>query len=195
MLRIGDETEMRVVLIRHGQTAANRERRFLGLTDQPLTEESRRELAVRSYPQVEQVFSSPLLRCRQTAEIIYPALGYSVVTDLREMDFGLFEGKTNEELSREPFYREWLAAGRADFPGGETMAEFSGRCLSAFRAAAGRVQDDGSAAFIIHGGVIMALMSGLGQGDFYDFLCGNGAGFVCRWQEGRLYLEEKLCWD
>lgn len=183
---------MRIVLIRHGQTAANRERRFLGQTDEPLTAESRLDLASRSYPPVELLFSSPLLRCRQTAEIIYPGLPCRVVDDLREMDFGLFEGRTNEEMCREPFYQEWLAAGRADFPGGETMAAFRTRCLTSFRQAVAELPPEARAAFIVHGGVIMALMSNLGEGDFYDFLCGNGEGYVCDWQAGRLRLIEKL---
>ena len=141
------------------------------------------------------MFSSPLLRCRQTAAIIYPGLPCRLVEDLREMDFGLFEGKTNAELSDQPFYQEWLAAGRADFPGGETMAHFRERCLTAFRQAVDGLDEDASAAFVVHGGVIMALMSNLGGGGFYDYLCGNGAGYVCRWREGRLSLEEKLWQD
>ena len=183
---------MRIVLIRHGQTPSNRDRRFLGLTDEPLTEESCQALAAHTYPAVDRLFSSPLLRCRQTAAIIYPDLPCRVVEDLREMDFGLFEGKTNSELSGQPFYREWLAAGRADFPGGETMEAFRGRCLPAFRDSLAELAPEESAAFIIHGGVIMALMSSLGQGEFYDYLCGNGEGYVCDWREGRLLLEEKL---
>ena len=186
---------MKIILIRHGETPSNRERRFLGLTDEPLTEASRTDLAGRAYPPVEHLFSSPLLRCRQTAEIIYPGHSVSLVEDLREMDFGLFEGRTNEEMCREPFYQEWLAAGRADFPGGETMEHFRSRCLRAFRETVARLDADSSAAFVIHGGVIMALMSNLGEGDFYDYLCGNGAGYVCDWREGRLTLEEKLWQD
>lgn len=192
MLRIGDEIEMRVILIRHGETASNRDRRFLGLTDEPLTPESREVLSCRSYPLTEHLFTSPLLRCRQTAEIIYPGQAPQVVEDLREMDFGLFEGRTNRELMAEPFYQPWLDTGRADFPGGETMEAFRSRCLSAFRQALEGLPADSSAAFVIHGGVIMALMSNLGEGFFYDFLCGNGEGYVCDWQEGRLTLIEKL---
>ena len=186
---------MKIVLIRHGQTAANRDRRFLGRTDEPLTEESRQDLAGRTYPPVRHLFSSPLLRCRQTAAIIYPDMESTVIDDLQEMDFGIFEGRTNEEMCDQPFYQEWLAAGRADFPGGETMAHFRERCLTAFREAVDGLDEDSSAAFVVHGGVIMALMSNLGGGGFYDFLCGNGEGYVCDWREGRLTLEEKLCQD
>ena len=183
---------MKIMLIRHGQTAANRERRFLGQTDEPLTPESRLELAGRAYPEADVLFSSPLLRCRQTAEIIYPGLPCRVVDDLREMDFGIFEGKTNEEMCDEPFYQEWLAAGRADFPGGETMAAFRKRCLTSFLAAGDTLAPTDRAAFVVHGGVIMALMSNLGSGDFYDFLCGNGDGYLCRFEQGRLIQEAKL---
>lgn len=186
---------MKIILIRHGETRSNRERRFLGLTDEPLTGESREKLAGRSYPPVEHLFSSPLLRCRQTAEIIYPGQSVSLIYDLREMDFGLFEGRTNDEMCEEPFYREWLAAGRADFPGGETMENFRSRCLRAFRETVARLDADSTAAFVVHGGVIMALMSNLGEGEFYDFLCGNGAGYVCSWRDGRLTPEEKLWQD
>ena len=50
------------------------------------------------YPQVDAVFSSPLKRCTETAKVIYPDRNPIVLDDLREYDFGEFEGKTAEEL-------------------------------------------------------------------------------------------------
>ena len=182
---------MKITLIRHGETAANRQHRFLGLTDEPLTAESRAKLRSRHYPAADRLFVSPLLRCRQTADLIYPGQAQQVLDGLREMDFGLFEGRTNEELLAEPYYQAWLDQGRADFPGGETMEAFQERCLRAFRQAAADIKEEESAAFVIHGGTIMVLMSNLCGGNFYDYLCGNGDAYCCRYEQGRLLLEEK----
>ena len=183
---------MKILLIRHGQTPANAERRFLGRTDEPLSREGAVFFQGRVYPEVDRVFVSPMLRCRQTAELIYPRQRHWLVPDLREMDFGLFEGKTNEDLLEQPFYQQWLAAGRADFPQGETMEGFAGRCRQAFVSALAGLEEDKKAAFVVHGGVIMALLACFAGGDFYDYLCGNGQGYLCQWQEGRLLVEARL---
>ena len=102
---------LRLVLLRHGEAEGNRERRFLGLTDAPLTQagETQAAEAAQRIPAVEHVYVSPLRRCRQTAGLVWPGVEQTVVEGLRETDFGPFEGKTHAELKDEPLYRQWLA--------------------------------------------------------------------------------------
>ena len=83
-------------LIRHGLTAANLEGRYIGSgTDLPLCEEGKADLLSLKqqfeYPQVSLVFTSPLLRAKETAEILYPGVHTIALQDLREMGFGVFE--------------------------------------------------------------------------------------------------------
>lgn len=157
---------LRLVLIRHGQTAGNLERRFIGRTDEPLTAEGKKALAARSYPAVQCLFVSPLLRCRQTAALIYPDLAAQIVRDLQECDFGWLENHTHQELSTEPYYQAWLEqALPGEFPGGEQLAAFRRRACQAFAAIVEDclVQQTESAAIIAHGGTIMAIMARFGQ--------------------------------
>ena len=73
-------------LIRHGETLANTEKKYIGRTDLPITEEAKEELEALLedgiYPAVGAVYSSPLKRCLQTARIIYPGKPLMAVEDL-----------------------------------------------------------------------------------------------------------------
>ena len=88
---------MRIYLIRHSMTKGNKEKRYIGTTDESLCLEGIQLLEERKgmYPEVTYVYVSPMKRCVQTAEIIYPEMmkagAYSCNEKLRECDFGLFE--------------------------------------------------------------------------------------------------------
>ena len=83
----------RVFLIRHGKTSGNAEKRYIGTTDEPLTKEGMDEIKKNKYPCADMIFSSSLKRAVQTAEIIWPGQKAIVIDELRETDFGRFEGK------------------------------------------------------------------------------------------------------
>ena len=92
-------------LLRHGLTEGNLKGLYLGSgTDMPLCEEGIQRLEKLredfSYPWPQKLYVSPMKRTVQTAEIIYPDHDYTIVTDLRECNFGEFEGKTFSELMR-----------------------------------------------------------------------------------------------
>ena len=186
---------MHVRLIRHGITAGNAARRYVGVTDEPLSPEGRAQAEQKEKDfSPERIYVSPLKRARETAAILFPNAEQVPVYDLREMDFGVFEGRTADEMADDPVYRAWVDdLCRGTCPGGESQADFHRRTVAAFSDVMRKTAGDTT--FVVHGGVIMALMSNLGQGEFYDFLCGNGAGYVCDWRGGRLTLEEKLWQD
>ena len=149
---------MKCVLIRHGKTAGNLAGRYIGCrTDEPLCPEGIAQLREGRYPAVERVFASPLRRCRETARLLYPAMEMEIVEDFRE-----------------------------PFPGGESKAEFSRRCVRAFAACVARAGVS-SAAFVVHGGTIMAILEKYARppGTYYDFQVGNGQGYALDLPEGR----------
>jgi probable phosphoglycerate mutase len=122
-------------LLRHGQTEHTPERRFSGSSDVPLSDLGRAEarsaaryLADRG---IDVVVSSPLGRCRETAAAAAEVLGLGVEVDedLRELDFGEWEGLTGDEVrARSPLaYRRWWGAVDVRAPGGESIADVSAR--------------------------------------------------------------------
>ena len=76
-------------------------------------------------------------------------------------------------------------------PKGETKKEFTERCVTAFkRALEGR--DCDTAAFVVHGGTVMAVLSALTGQDFYSFLLKNGQGYECEYDSGKISVIRKL---
>jgi probable phosphoglycerate mutase len=129
-----------LVVVRHGVTAFTLEKRFAGVSDPPLVEQGRLQakmvaerLAARG--DIGLVVSSPLSRCRDTAATIAGVLGVSVEhdDDLRETDFGLWEGLTFETV-QERWPRElsmWLADTSISPPDGESYESVRHRILLA----------------------------------------------------------------
>lgn len=180
---------IKLVLIRHGITAGNKERRYIGTTDEPLTEEGKTLLyeakEAGRYREAAIVFSSPMKRCIQTAEILYPGQSIFPVEEWREMDFGEFEGKNYTDLKGRADYQAWIDSnGTLPFPGGESREEFCTRSMSGLSKVldtlaeqTGGEKEPLTAACIVHGGTIMALLSSLGIGGYFDFQCANGEGY------------------
>ena len=89
---------LRVVFIRHSITEGNKLKRYIGTTDEPLCFEGVNLLKERKYPGVEAIFTSPMLRCKETAGIIYNGMDYRICQGFREINFGDFENKNYKEL-------------------------------------------------------------------------------------------------
>ena len=208
-MRNRSEIEVTLYLLRHGATPANRESRYLGKTDEALSEEGKTELFMKKKEiPVEWLLVSPMLRCRQTAEILFPGREQVQIPEWTEMDFGRFEGKNYMELNGDPDYQAWIdSGGTLPFPGGESREEFIRRTnlgfakvLSYLRAGntgkntveqtrkiaetdTGYLMEDSMeirVAAVVHGGTIMALCSSFSEGAYFDFQVKNGEGYVCR---------------
>lgn len=174
--------QVEIVLIRHGKTEGNKEKRYIGRTDQPLSEEGIAGIKenLGRYPSVEKVYASSMKRTRQTAELIYPGQAPELVDGLREMDMGVFEGKNHAELKNRPSYILWVATrGKISIPGGESMKDFGKRTMDAFTQVLGDMQAEGikRSAVVAHGGTIMSIVSQLADDDYYKYMVNNGAGF------------------
>lgn len=179
---------MEIYFIRHGMTKGNRERRYIGKTDEPLCEDGKRALGKKRYPQVERVFVSPMLRCRETAAILYPHQKSEIIEELAECDFGLFEGKNVEELEHLQVFQEWMkSGGTLPFPGGESRETFGKRCLKGFERVlqSCRERRIEQVALVVHGGTIMSVLEAVGRPKkaFYDYHVGNGEGYQLTMEE------------
>lgn len=142
-----------IILVRHGKTAGNLEGRYIGSrTDEPLCEEGIHALEekVREgiYPPVDLVYASPMIRCRQTAKILWPKFTDSsqiqYVQNLQECDFGAFENKNYQELSGNAEYQAWIDSnGTLPFPGGESNEAFRQAVLPGVSAYHRRIAEAG----------------------------------------------------
>ncbi len=152
-----------LVLIRHGVTAWNRERRFQGQTDIELDEEGLAQAALTGRRlaawQVDAVYTSDLSRARQTAEPIAAVRGLPVHIEprLRERHYGSFEGRTHEELERHQAeaWRRWRQR-EPDFVlpgGGESLRAFHARVAAALSELA-RAHRGQTVVAVTHGGVL-----------------------------------------
>ena len=186
---------LRILLVRHGETHGNKEKRFIGgRTDEPVCQEGQEILCDREYPEVEVVYSSPMLRCRQTACLAFGEENPRVIEAFRECDFGILEGKNHEELFGDPVYEAFLKqGGTAPFPEGESIEGFGRRSLEGLRQVVKDCAENGyhTAACTVHGGTIMALLSEVSREkrNYYDWYVRNGEGYWIeieeeKWQEG-----------
>ena len=175
-------------LIRHGLTDANFKGIYAGSgTDLPLSEEGTRQLKQLredfSYPQVSLVFVSPLLRARQTADLLFPGVRQIGIEDLREINLGAFEGKTAAELQNDPDYLAWMdPQKRQTPPGGEAGDAFARRAGEVLRKLCEYLIRSGTpeAAVITHGGLIMTALAihGVPRSDPQRWACDPGCGFT-----------------
>ncbi len=168
-----------ITFIRHGMTPGNKEKRYIGITDEPLSIEGEREITSRHYPDADIVFSSPLLRCLQTCEIIYPEIEPVIIDGLKETDFGDFEGKNHIELDGDRDYQDWIDSnGTLPFPNGESMQIAKDRAIKTFSQIIKESGDYSNITVITHGGTIMAILSHIFGGDYYSYHVENGEGYT-----------------
>ncbi|MCE8002688.1 histidine phosphatase family protein [Billgrantia ethanolica] len=193
---------LELVVVRHGVTQWNRERRYQGQRDIPLLlpealpglDRLREALAEQTF---DAVHCSDLTRCRQTLAHVAEGRERAWPTHfdarLRELDFGDYEGRTYDELKSQPFYRAWIdSEGQQPPPGGESTADLGRRLDAWFDDVLSACAPHGQRRVLVvtHGGVIRELrrrFEGIGfwQGDVVQ-------------AEGRRFtfsMNEEGCWQ
>ena len=133
------------------------------------------------YPDIERLYSSPMLRCRQTGAVLYPDKQIIPVADLREYNFGSFEGKTAAQLESDPDFIPWTSGKLSAPPGGEDNSEFIKRLCVGLNKIVLDMTEDGitNAGVIMHGGAIMMLLgaSAVPRHKPVEWTADNGRGY------------------
>jgi alpha-ribazole phosphatase len=195
-----------IYFIRHGATKGNLEGRYVGRTDEEITQEYRdrlkklsEKLSVNTRP--DAVYTSPMKRCVQTAQILFPDSSLRLVEDFRECDFGEFEYKNYRELNGNPVYQRYIdSGGITAFPKGEERDAFQKRCVDAFRRAVKEcacIEEAGGnavIALVVHGGTIMSILDEFSKPhrDYFEWQCGNGEGYRAVFADGALSEVKKI---
>lgn len=190
----------KLYLIRHGATEANEKGLYVGSTDLPLSEQGAADLALlmdeADYPYVERVYVSPMLRARQTADLLYPGVEQIVVDALRETSFGEFEGQSLAALEADERFREWISPAGSFIPNGaENPADYVRRSCEGIVSVADDMMRTGNfaAAVVTHAGVIANALATLAypKQTPFDWQCQPGCGFVAV-ADPTIYLREPV---
>ena len=169
---------MTIYLIRHGKTEANEKHLYCGSTDLPLSDAGIAELKKLRYDIKNVRFlTSGMKRTNETLRILFGDVTYEIDPRFREVDFGIFEMHSYEELKDTPDYQAWLT-GDNDAnvpPNGESGLQMKDRVLAAFS----EIRED--TVIITHGGVIAAIMEHLFPDENknrYEWQPKNGCGYA-----------------
>ena len=170
---------MRLYIIRHGQTAWNKEEVFRGTKDIPLNEVGLKEAAaLGTYLKdvsFDALYTSPLSRARQTAQAVADAVRVAplVETNLIDLNFGAWQGVSHKEVKEKfpDLYNTWITAPeRAKFPGGEALNDVLKR-VDTLLASLLKKHSDGTVGLFTHRVVCKVLICrllGLGLDHFWQ---------------------------
>lgn len=176
-------------LFRHGLTKGNLNAQYIGHTDYPLTtfgiEQLHHIKAKHHYPQVDAVFTSPLKRAVESANIMFPNNNKIVIDNFIEYNFGEFEECTAEDLKDNDEFKAWLHGDiHARPPFGESNAEFVQRICADFEKIIDGCISTGTEriAIVAHAGVLMTILScyGLPEAPMAHWQMDAGYGFKLR---------------
>lgn len=163
--------ERKLYLIRHGNTEGTERKLFYGSTDLPITQSGRQEVEAMwrrgLYPEGEAaaLYTSGMLRTEQTFEAIYGERPHGRIPDLREIEIGIFEMKTFDEVLATPLGSRWLKGEMPefDFPGGDSYEGFFRRVNRGLETLL--KEDNPRVIAVLHGAVISAIMEILFSGE------------------------------
>ena len=183
-------------LIRHGVTAGNTERRYVGSTDEDILKSEwevlstignklRAEGLLPDAPGFLAV--SPMIRCRTTAKLLLPRSEQNIYRDLRECSFGAYEYRNHEELLERADYSHFLKTfGKCGFPEGESYESFFERTNAAYLSVLKDAKDRGPLVICAHGGTIRVILSSHAEEkkEFYEWPAENGCIYRCEREAG-----------
>jgi broad specificity phosphatase PhoE len=165
-----------VYLARHGESDWNAENRFQGQADRPLTPLGRRQAEILAEQTAElplaAIYTSPLKRCTETAEIVARPRGLRPIPDpgLKEVDVGSWAGLTRAQVEKRfpAGFRNWIAGQAGNWEDGETYEEMGVRVLESLRAIAAEHPDE-DVLVVSHGGPIRAVHAAAEGMDIHEY--------------------------
>ncbi len=200
---------MRLYFVRHGESQANLRHQFANQINDshPLTEQGRAQAQalaekLRRVP-VTAIYSSPLLRARQTAEILNGPHGLEIQIEpaLREHDPGELEGRSDPAAWKQyaELFETWILKGDRDarIPGGESWNELHGRFAPFLEGLVARYHaTDAHLVLVAHAGILHAMLPAfLSNVDYrfgYEHILSNSALVIAQARPNGLYCES---WD
>nr|WP_314466455.1 histidine phosphatase family protein [uncultured Clostridium sp.] len=192
----------RIYLVRHGKIPAGNEKRYLGITDLPLDKEGiiQAEFLKETFKDIpiDFVFTSPLKRCLQTAEILFGGSRHDFiqVKEFMEINLGLWENKPIETIKiKFPGAYEERGKNLLTFkpPQGESFGQLAERVLPAFE----RIRKSYSGTILImgHAGVNRTILSdiqGISIDDFFLIKQPYGCVYELLWKEDSICQVKSL---
>jgi len=192
-----------IILIRSGATEAGLQDKYLGVLDQPLSDEGQasltRRVANHIYPEAELVFTSSRLRSLATAQIIYPRIPAIVLRELEPYDYGRFSGKSYRELEADEEFQQWITNPILAPPlDGEHPHAFGARCGAAIRQIVNEMECKGlqKVAIVTHLSVIRAILRRyhMPRPLYWDWQVDFGGGLITEFDgtRGVMTISEKF---
>ena len=182
-----------ILLLRHGMTEANEKHLYCGRLDWPLSPAGKEALRRKAtaadhiYGEWDAYYTSGMKRTDETLQVLFGEAAERSRKEcpgLREMDFGVFEGKSYEELKEDPAYQEWIGGDNEKnlCPGGGSGRQMQADVLEAFDRIL-REEPAERIAVVTHGGPIAAIMQALFPEEDrsrYEWQSSYGEGYMLR---------------
>ena len=176
---------MKLILLRHGMTAANEKHLYCGMTDLRLSAAGKEALLRRkmdaALPGIAgmRVMTSGMKRCEETLRLLYGDVPHETDPAFREMHFGAFEMRSYEEMKNDPAYLAWIGGDNESnvTPGGESGVQMRRRVLAGLDRL---LKENRDTLLVTHGGVIAAIMTRLFPAEGknrYDWQPDPGGGY------------------
>jgi probable phosphoglycerate mutase len=178
----------RLLLVRHGETEWNRQQQFQGQIDIPLNENGKKQAQQAAEflkdVQIDSAVTSPLLRPKETAEIIlqlHPEVKLQLDDRLKEISHGLWEGKFESEIEQDfpGMLEQWKTVPETvQMPEGENLEDVWNRSIPAWQAIVQSTPPNTTCLVVAHDAINKAVMChlfGLGPEHFWNFKQGNGS--------------------
>ncbi|MEK4406078.1 histidine phosphatase family protein [Sporosarcina sp. FSL K6-6792] len=175
-------------LIRHLPTLGNKERKYIGWTDEPILDSANLNWRLPEAP--IHVYSSDLRRAKQSAARYFPDASIETASSWRECNFGEFEGKTYAELEKNKDYRKWIDDPYEFAPlNGESLTDLERRVVAAVK------QLPNKAVVVTHGGPIRVVLTKFSSEDkgFWSWDIPHGTGYRFEWESDKAFEEGESC--
>jgi len=187
----------RLVLIRHGITEWNQQRRYCGCKDVALSRQgklqAKRLAKSMEAPKFDKIYSSDRKRSLQTARIIFKRAKITRISALREINFGVIEGLQHREIMEKYgiVYKRWLNNPYQNcLPKAESMNAFKNRVNRAIKKIV-RINPGKNMAIVCHGGVIGIFVSSiLKSGNFWRYVPVATSVTVVEYEKGKFRLKK-----
>ncbi len=184
---------MKILLIRHGETKSNIERIYSGWSDVLLNKngikQAKKLANFLSNKKIHKIYSSDLKRAKEFSKIAFGNRKIHLLPELREINFGDFEGLKHEEIiSLFPKeYKTWLKnPKKASIPNGENLTDLKKRVMSFFKKIKG-TNDHTTIAVISHAGPIKAIVAHAKKSaNFWTIKIDNASVSIIYLKNGRI---------